>query len=89
MLLQKERGINKMKTLTKSEFCEMTGTPVNCWIFNGAENPSFYVGSDDRVYFNNKVDTLWQFLLDDGRVLASHKGLGPGDMWAGWADWTD
>lgn len=80
-----------MKTMiTKEEFCHLTTTPAHCWIFNGAENPTFYVDSDDRIYFNNGVDTLWQFMIEsDGSIWASHKGLGPGDMWAGWTDWTD
>ena len=77
------------KTLTKEAFCHLTKTPAHCWIFNGAENPTFYVGSDDRIYFNNGIDTVWQFLLDDGRILASHSGLGAGDCWTKWIDWTD
>ena len=79
-----------MKTvLTKEEFCERTTTPPRCWIFNGSENPTFYVGSDDRIYFNNGVDTIWQFLIEDNAIWASHKGLGAGDGWSGWMDWTD
>lgn len=76
------------KMLTKEEFCQLTTTPSRCWIFKGAENPTFYA-DDDRVYFNNGVDTIWQFLLDDGKIFASHRGLGSGDGWSGWWDWTD
>jgi hypothetical protein len=73
--------------ITKQEFCKLTYSPEDCWIFRNAVDDSFWKDGD-RVYYCNGVDTIWQFRdAKDGEILVSHAGLGKNSFWSAWATW--
>lgn len=77
------------KVLTKEEFCKLTGSPTDCWIFRGMGKDSAFYIFNDRIYFSNGVDTVWQFqdIPERGEILVSHAGLNEGNNWTEWIPW--
>lgn len=81
-----------IKELTKEEFCELTNTPENCWIFNNANPEAFrFYMEDDVVFFMNGQDTIWQFrhMLEYNEIRVSHSGLDVNSLWTPFEVWCE
>ena len=80
----------KPEMLTKEQFCELTHTSENCWMFNEdyhGPNPGYW-RYRNKVYYDNDKDELRCFKImgNYGEVWSSVKSIDEkGDFSSGWS----
>lgn len=74
-----------MREITLDEFCEMTGTPADSWIFGVPEVNHYFLRDDctGLIYYINSDGDVMRFkrMEEDGEIMSSEA------QWELWNVW--
>ena len=98
-------GMKKYISITKDEFCELTKTSKDCWMFRKnyvGPNPVFWKTEDGIVFFDNDNGEIHKFKIAEEygevwvslRIYSDYSQVGSrviweSSSWSLWSTWSE